>query len=350
MTRVVDRLAELTGYKDRDVMDVSLAQALRDMILPLSIGIHRVVGQQVDRRWLCRARLTGTENVPQADSLTSKLEDLPPLTDFPQRLDCLLQRELRESAVEGGFLTHFPLVGDFEREAVLEIHTAKRLGAADRRTVSGMLRVFHNFQSLLDDAERDPLTGLLNRKTFDANFLKLMGSLGHPAPMAPHEHENGDAAERRHEAAGCWLGVVDIDHFKRVNDGFGHLIGDEVLLLLARLMRGSFRFHDQLYRFGGEEFVALIRCDSADDALQAFERLRQACASFPFPQVGRVTLSIGFTQLRPGDSPTAAFDRADKAVYHAKQHGRDQVQGHETLVAQGHLTEPGRSADDVELF
>ncbi len=76
-----------------------------------------------------------------------------------------------------------------------------------------------------------------------------------------------EQANRRHEQAqgSYWLTMIDIDHFKRVNDNYGHLIGDEVLLLLARLMRATFRFHDQLYRFGGEEFVVLLRCaDHAD--------------------------------------------------------------------------------------
>ena len=125
---------------------------------------------------------------------------------------------------------------------------------------------------------------------------------------------------------------------------------DEVLLLLSRLMRTCFRFHDRLYRFGGEEFVALIRCESEDDAHQAFERLRQACEQYAFPQVGRVTLSIGFTRIRNQDSPAAAFERADKAVYHAKHHGRNQVHSHERLVEEGHLADEHASSGDVDLF
>ena len=115
-------------------------------------------------------------------------------------------------------------------------------------------------------------------------------------------------------------------------------------------MRTCFRFHDRLYRFGGEEFVALIRCENEPDAMQAFERLRQVTEQFAFPQVGKVTLSCGFTRIRPGDTPTAAFDRADKAVYHAKHNGRNQVHAFETLVEAGHLQEEVASKSDVELF
>jgi diguanylate cyclase (GGDEF)-like protein len=128
------------------------------------------------------------------------------------------------------------------------------------------------------------------------------------------------------------------------------LIGGEVLLLLARLIRSSFRSHDQLYRFGGEEFVVLMRCGSDVDAALAFERLRHNTEHYAFPQVGRITVSIGFTRVEPGDSPSGAFERADKAVYYAKGHGRNQVQSHAELIARGELTLDEKKDGDVELF
>ena len=233
---------------------------------------------------------------------------------------------------------------------MLELHTARRLKAEAQRMVSSVLRIYHNFQGLLDYSERDTLTGLLNRKTFDESFLKAVSEL----PMrALNEAAALDEAgqDRRHAAVHprYWLGVIDIDLFKSINDRFGHLIGDEVLLLLSRLMRSSFRFNDLLYRFGGEEFVVLMRCEDEPDAAHAFERFRNNTAQYAFPQVGRITVSIGFTQIRGGDSPAAAFERADKAVYHAKGAGRNQVQSHATLVAQGAMSE-AKHLSDVELF
>jgi diguanylate cyclase (GGDEF)-like protein len=143
--------------------------------------------------------------------------------------------------------------------------------------------------------------------------------------------------------------VVDIDHFKLVNDQHGHLIGDEVLLLLSRLLRASFRFHDRLYRFGGEEFVVLLRCANDDQAHSALERLRAATESYSFPQVGHITVSIGFTRVGSTDSPGEAFERADKAVYWVKAHGRNRVASYSALVAQGEIIEDQRRGD-VELF
>jgi diguanylate cyclase (GGDEF)-like protein len=144
--------------------------------------------------------------------------------------------------------------------------------------------------------------------------------------------------------------MIDIDHFKRVNDNYGHLIGDEVLLLLARLMRSHFRFQDQVYRFGGEEFVVLMRCHGEPEAFKVLERLRILTQQHLFPQVGTITISIGFTEIKAGDSPSGAFERADKAVYYAKEHGRNQACSFAGLIFKGAVTDLASNVGDVELF
>ena len=115
-------------------------------------------------------------------------------------------------------------------------------------------------------------------------------------------------------------------------------------------MRSHFRFHDQIYRFGGEEFVVLIRCKTEADANQVLERLRVATQGHPFPQVGAITVSIGFTQILSGDSPSSAIERADKAVYYAKEHGRNRVCSYGALIASGGLAQPVTNVGAMELF
>ena len=354
MSRVVEHLAELTAFRDRDVLDASLVGALKDLLDPDSLAIHRCVGEAGQQRWITRARLARGDRIAGADPVWVDISTLPELAAFPERLACL---QSRVAVVVPGppTLTCFPLATDSDAHGVLQIDTAQPLAAEDLRLVASILRVYRNFEGLLDYSERDTLTGLLNRKTFDDSFLRLTAATGPtavPALQAPQTAVAWpDAAgQRRSQAgAGLWLGLIDIDHFKRVNDGYGHLIGDEVLLLLSRLMRSSFRFQDPLYRFGGEEFVVLMRCAHGADAAVAFERLRTLVEAHTFPQVGRITVSAGFTQLRGNDTPATAFDRADKAVYYAKQHGRNQVRHHAELVAQGLLTDESRDSD-VELF
>lgn len=342
MSELIDRLAVLTGQRDRDVLDVSLVGALRDILGTVSVSIYRCIGDAGQERWLTRARLVGDDAAAEADPAWAELEDLPRLVDHPTRLAAL--REDRVIAVPGAtHRTLFPVSTDLEVIGVLEIETARSLNAKKQRMVSSILRVFRNFEGLLDYSERDTLTGLLNRKTFDQSFWKASTELPMPA--------GGDAAGRRGaERCSYWLGVIDIDHFKRVNDTCGHLIGDEVLLLLSRLMRGSLRARDQLYRFGGEEFVAVIRCKGPESATLAFERLRANAERYAFPQVDRITVSVGFTEIVGGDTPSGAFERADRAVYYAKSHGRNQVQNHAALIARGDLESAVPKVSDVELF
>jgi diguanylate cyclase (GGDEF)-like protein len=333
MSQVVDHLAEITGYRDRDVLDVTLVGALRDLLQPQEVAIYRSVGEGAETRWTTRARLGPDDRIAAADALWPDPDTLPRLHDHPARL-----------ALDGPpALALFPLASDREVFGVLEVLTPLPLTAEQTRLVTSILRVYRNFHGLLDYSERDTLTGLLNRKTFDDSFMRVAAE-----PLATAAAAND--GRRRHEpGADCWLGVIDIDHFKRVNDGFGHLIGDEVLLLLSRLMRNSFRHQDRLYRFGGEEFVVLMRGATAAAAGSAFERLRSNVEAYRFPRVECITVSVGYTEVRPTDTPSGAFDRADRAVYCAKHHGRNQVASHAALLAAGVLTDEAPGSD-VELF
>jgi diguanylate cyclase (GGDEF)-like protein len=343
MSQVVDHLAELTGFRDRDVLDVTLVAALNDLLQPTAVAIYRCVGEGDARHWLTRARLGPGDTTATADPLWTELENLPTLESHADRHACLQRQEA--FVVPGQpAMAYFPLSSDVQAIGVMEVATAEVLGTDQLRLVNSILRIYHNMQGLLDYSERDTLTGLLNRKTFDESFMRIAAQ---PAPTAPAPA--GAEARRSNAGASAWLAVIDIDHFKRVNDNYGHLIGDEVLLLLSRLMRNSFRFHDHLYRFGGEEFVVLMRCNDATQAASALERLRSRVEGYQFPQVGHISVSVGFTELRPGDAPSVAFERADKAVYWVKQNGRNQVASHIELVQTGRLAEAARDSD-VELF
>lgn len=344
MSRLVEQIAELTAFRDRDELDFSLATALRDLLQPRAVLVYRLVGEPGSQHWITRARVAFGQAGISADPLWVEIETLPALPTMPLHLqcvqgDCIVQ--------EGGppATTLFPLTTDREPLGVVEMQTDAPLGQDEQRLVLAILRIYRNFQGLLEYSERDTLTGLLNRKTFDERFMRASSPALTILDPAAQEGEQ----RRATSATTACLGVIDVDHFKRVNDNFGHLIGDEVLLLLSRLMRGNFRHHDLLFRFGGEEFVVLMPRAAAVDARKAFERLRATVEQHQFPQVGHITISIGLSELRPGDNPTACFERADKAVYFAKQNGRNQVHDHEQLVDSGRLVDTSR-VSDVELF
>lgn len=120
--------------------------------------------------------------------------------------------------------------------------------------------------------------------------------------------------------------IFDVDHFKRVNDRFGHDTGDRVLQGVCELVRRQLRDSDLGARWGGEEFVIVTPETPLDGALQLGERIRQAVADHDFDQVGRVTLSFGIAEYTPGEGADRCLKRADEALYRAKNNGRNRVE------------------------
>jgi diguanylate cyclase (GGDEF)-like protein len=148
-----------------------------------------------------------------------------------------------------------------------------------------------------------------------------------------------------------WLGVIDVDHFKSINDKFGHLFGDEVLILMASFMTEVFRDDDLLFRYGGEEFVVLIKVLSKEDAFQVFERLRTKISQHTFPQVGNMAVSIGMVEINEQDGSSDVIHSADKALYYAKDNGRNRTCIYEDLISEGKITEDQKiKSREIDLF
>lgn len=133
----------------------------------------------------------------------------------------------------------------------------------------------------------------------------------------------GELARRATTGAPLSLVLFDIDHFKRVNDTWGHATGDVVLREVVRVARANCRAGDGLFRWGGEEFVLLIPSTGHRRALAIAESLRTAIAAHTFETVGRVTVSLGVAEHVSLESPQAWFERLDGALYEAKRQGRD---------------------------
>lgn len=156
----------------------------------------------------------------------------------------------------------------------------------------------------------DPLTGLPNRAAWSER-------LDHEVNIW---HQRGNSLS---------LAMLDLDHFKRINDGYGHLAGDKVLKIIANVLRKRLRPGDFIARFGGEEFVLLMPDSSLADALAVGGMLRAAIEACPFHFKGEpvtITVSMGVAQFQPGERSELALKRADEALYRAKAAGRNQVQ------------------------
>lgn len=224
--------------------------------------------------------------------------------------------------------------------------TTRELTKLDSHMIRGLLQIYRNFYQVLIEAQRDQLTGLANRKTFDDVIQKIYSQ---PAPCTdPVPVDRRNVFDN--ESVGYWLGMVDVDNFKRVNDTWGHLYGDEVLLLLSQLMQHHFRESDFLFRFGGEEFVIIVRASTKENARRAFERFRLAVEDHDFPQVGQVTVSIGVVKMDQEIFTATLLDRADQSLYNAKRKGRNRVEYFEDLLAEGLVKITEIATGGVEFF
>jgi len=161
-------------------------------------------------------------------------------------------------------------------------------------------------EQLRREAEIDPLTGLFNRHYL---YQRIQ--------------EEITLSEKRNTPLS--MIAVDIDHFKYVNDIWGHPVGDEVLEQTANLMKSAIEGPDFLARIGGEEFVALLPGSKAERALSVAQKMHAALNEHPHPRVGKVTASFGVALREPGEDFLQWYKRADEAVYSAKRSGRNRV-------------------------
>lgn len=197
-----------------------------------------------------------------------------------------------------------------EQSLRLENEGLRRSNASLRASVADIARL----------AETDPLTGLLNRRGLDRAWAGLEGPEG------------------RHRL----LGMVDIDHFKQVNDGHSHIVGDAVLRQVARLMNHELRGSDRMARYGGEEFAALVVGADPAAGAQVFERLRRVVEQHDWSRIApglQLSISIGVVRVQRGEALDAAAARADQLLYRAKAEGRNRV-----IVDEDGNAEPGTGA------
>jgi diguanylate cyclase len=179
---------------------------------------------------------------------------------------------------------------------------------------------------LYDQARRDPLTRVANRRAlYEALDLNL--TQGRPLAVI----------------------LLDVDHFKAVNDTHGHLVGDEVLRGLGALLQGQVRQSDLVGRWGGEEFLMVLPDTEPGQAWTVAERLLQAIHTQPWPAGVPLTASLGVTSARPGELQEQLTERADQHLYRAKALGRNRAEGDATADNSGAVPVPRGRADGRQV-
>lgn len=333
--RLVEQLAGLTSIRNTELLEFSLLKTINEFLRPRGLTLLKLDAKNRPRMEITFGNTTcavKVEGIAYPDALYSAFEYLR-ASDTREHVVKINEELLNIHALHVTRVTCTYLL----------IATAEPLSRLSAHLVSGILQVYRNFFSLLLDAQTDQLTGLANRKTFD-------DCIGKVYELILPENDPVPAERRLVQSTFYWIAMVDIDHFKSVNDRFGHLYGDEVLVLLAQILKSVFREDDMIFRFGGEEFIVIIRCTSQDSSRLTLERLRSAVEAHRFPQVGNVTVSVGATRMVRETFAMTLLDYADQALYHSKHNGRNQVTFFEDMLAGGHAKKEEIVTGSIDFF
>lgn len=336
VSKLLLSLAKLIEKPEIKAFQISIIQTLSNIIVADSINLYEIrtlkhLSMEHPQVFLVR--------VGYEERFSDALPEPVLLHNHPQYIEARDSNKIIIKPITQGadptFRSVFPIMGSKVVNGFLTVES-KRLSKKNQELVSIFIGFYRNYLALLNDNQRDHLSGLLNRKSFDDKMMQIIISLG-------------EGNKRNVDKVQYCLALFDIDRFKSVNDTYGHLVGDEVLLHFSQCMTETFREYDLLFRVGGEEFVAVLRNVTAELAQVIMERFRKVVEEHYFPQVGRVTVSIGATFISPSDLSVTIMDRADKALYYAKENGRNQTVFYEHLIEAGKLQATNLNSD-VDMF
>ncbi len=305
-------IIELTEYKDYILLTAAFLEKLNSIFGVHQTNIHEVYG---------------TGDVDSADKLMLKdvTNILSEPVPFYEKISQYSSNSVDNTEAQ-------PLQTNSISQAAFPIQTngvVQRILVVDFLNICpenwthiiNALKTYSNLLNIIDEKDRDRLTGLLNRYTFENNLENIINF----SKMQAKQARNCDEY--------AWISIFDIDHFKRINDTYGHIAGDEVLLLFSQFMLASFRYSDIIFRFGGEEFVVVLTGCSRQGAKKALNRFREIIENSFFPKVGRLSVSAGYILLDTSKSPNSLMDHADQALFCAKESGRNRVVSYEEFIA-----------------
>jgi len=274
-------------------------QRLNERLESFQSNLQAATAGHADNR--SAARQMDTQIREQVDGLQNSMQEAADLEDLKHVLENHLEGLL------GTMDQHQKQRDEREQEVAARLHSL-----AER--VAHMEQEAQGYREHLEEQRQkalvDPLTGLPNRAAWSERL----------------EHE---VKQWQQHGNTLLLAMLDLDHFKRINDNYGHLAGDKVLKIIASVLRKRLRGTDFIARFGGEEFVLLMPSTVPSAGAKLLESLRAAIEACPFHFKGEpvtITVSIGMSAFRPGEHGDQVLKRADQALYRAKNAGRNRVE------------------------
>lgn len=344
---ILKSIIEITRHRDLDSLEYSLVATLAEIVPATEISIFKNFHTDKHQGIEEVLRLT----ILETDSVGShfKWTDQSRVVTSDKLLEHCINNETSTTNKlnNGSFRVLIPIRNENSAVGAMSVFGSEAI-LSSIVLIKSIVKIYENYQIILNESEHDKLTGLFNRRTFDkklGRLLKIQSDYNQDYIDAGH-------AEKRHAPnpdAYPWLVVLDFDGFKQINDNYGHVYGDEVLLILSQKMKQSFRKTDLLFRFGGDEFVIILEPVTYEQALEALEKFRKIVSSHDFPQIGKITISTGFAKIGIKDFPPAVLERADKALYHAKKNGRDCTFNYEALIDSGELQD-NQARGAIDLF
>ncbi|WP_455199197.1 GGDEF domain-containing protein [Kaarinaea lacus] len=308
--QLLDSVVKLTSQRDQESLGQVLVDTVSWLINASIVSVYSLGGELGH----LSAKVVASSNPYELSG-----SHIKPLDTRPELCECIEKKQPVLIEIDNGQRAIFPVMEQGNVSGLLLCENLPNEFSQQDELILALLNIYANQQSLLNHQQRDGLTGLYNRVALQNWLGKVLGT------DSSADRRSGDE-----KPVGCFA-IFDIDLFKRINDTKGHLYGDEVLLIFSDLMRESFRFNDLLFRYGGEEFVAILNDTDLETALTVLERFRTTISQHNFAQLNQVTVTIGVSQILPHMQPGKLIDRADKALYYGKNHGRNQVNAYEWL-------------------
>ena len=342
-SKVLDSIVEITNQRDSNALGISVLVTISDLLPDCFITLYQSSNNLSKKLSVLHTLSAESDD----DGIKKQLWEQPVPLAYEKFVRDNTQTLIKLTIYQTDDVQHvfIPIIVDNKVIYALDVASATRLSKYVGTLVT-IAKACENFYAVLAASERDALTGLLNRRTYDVKLSTLLTMQNQKQIINQRDAGN---VRKIDDVDHTWLAMIDIDFFKRVNDQFGHIYGDEVLLVLSQMMARLFRDNDLLFRFGGEEFIVIFEPINKEKAELALNKFMNAVRKQRFPMVGNITISIGYARISMNDHPTNVLDNADKALYFAKENGRNRLCNFEELVEQGELSVE-QCEGDIELF
>lgn len=325
---ILHHIENFTAQRDKELLAFSLLKSIRDILNPIRISILTLNGQDEPIMEI---------SLSNGESCDYRYQDIKVSDSTRASLDYINTWHLDElmKAHDDQYTSFHVLQQSRQLNQYLIITLDNKPSRSESYIIKGMLSIYSNFSSLLADAQTDELTGLMNRKTFEESIIKLY---------------QGSAFSELTDSHTNWIAIIDLDHFKVINDKAGHLYGDEVLIHVSRVLRQTFRQDDMLFRFGGEEFVVLMRNLTRQQCADLVDQFRTSVQEIAMHDLEPITISAGICEFLNDTFHITLMDHADQALYYSKQNGRNRITFYDEIVEAGLAKQNNVTHGDIDFF